>query len=205
MLTCWKVISNMKGSAGVSNFALNYFTKRNIFLGRVDNIQRSQVLWAEPMKKKKRIDPAVVKAREERRKKKLEKQIRRLERNAQQLKPIDECEIPLNITDERDIRKRENVPLPENVLENRAVLQKMWSIYKQDHHLKDIKMLDRIMFSQQKALDQLRLESEEFYQEAIQTDFHLIPFSSQGPVQTPAIDNYEPPDGDYLDISKKWE
>lgn len=56
---------------------------------------------AEPLKKKKRVDPQVVKAREDRRRKKLEKQIRRLERNARQLKPIDELEIPLNLIDER--------------------------------------------------------------------------------------------------------
>lgn len=58
-------------------------------------------LCAEPLKKKKRIDPQVVKAREERRRKKLEKQIRRLEKNARQLKPIDELEVPLVLIDER--------------------------------------------------------------------------------------------------------
>lgn len=55
---------------------------------------------AEPMKKKKKLDPAIVKAREDRRRKKLEKQIRRLEKNARQLKPIDELEVPLNLIDE---------------------------------------------------------------------------------------------------------
>lgn len=51
------------------------------------------------MKKKKRLDPAIIKAREDRRKKKLEKQIRRLEKNARQLKPIDECEVPVYLVD----------------------------------------------------------------------------------------------------------
>ena len=45
------------------------------------------------MKKKKRLDPAILKAREERKKRKIEKQIRRLEKVAQQYKPIDECEV----------------------------------------------------------------------------------------------------------------
>lgn len=61
----------------------------------------SAVLCAEPLKKKKRIDPAIIKAREERRRKKVEKQIRRLEKNARQLKPIDEMEVPLVLIDER--------------------------------------------------------------------------------------------------------
>lgn len=37
-----------------------------------------------------------------------------------------------------------------------------------NEHLADMQMIDRIMYSQQRALDQLRLESEELYQEAIQ-------------------------------------
>lgn len=40
------------------------------------------------------MDPAIIRAREERRKKKLAKQIRRLEKNARQMKPLEECEIP---------------------------------------------------------------------------------------------------------------
>lgn len=52
------------------------------------------------MKKKKKIDPQIVKAREDRRRKRLEKQIRRLEKNARQLKPIDELEVPLDIFDQ---------------------------------------------------------------------------------------------------------
>lgn len=55
---------------------------------------------AEPLKKKKKIDPAIIKAREERRRKKIEKQIRRLQKNARQLKPIEEMEIPLNLLDQ---------------------------------------------------------------------------------------------------------
>ena len=51
------------------------------------------------MKKKKRIDPAILKQREERKKKRLEKQIRRLERHARQLKPIEELEVPLEFID----------------------------------------------------------------------------------------------------------
>lgn len=51
------------------------------------------------MKKKKKMDPAIVKAREDRRRKKLEKQIRRLQKNARQLKPIDELEVSLDLLD----------------------------------------------------------------------------------------------------------
>lgn len=88
--------------------------------------------------------------------------------------------------------------------------------------LSDLQTIDRLGFCQQKALDELRKESEELYQEAIQVsvsdfiqlmpengwlfqfDFHLIPFTSVGPVETPVIENYNVPDGEYQDVSKKW-
>lgn len=54
------------------------------------------------MKKKKKLDPQIVKQREDRRRKKLEKQIRRLERNARQLKPIEELEVPLDLIDQKE-------------------------------------------------------------------------------------------------------
>lgn len=56
------------------------------------------------MRKRKRIDPAVIKARLDRRKRKLEKQIRRLQKNARQMKPIDEIEIPKSLLAPKDRR-----------------------------------------------------------------------------------------------------
>lgn len=68
----------------------------------IKNIQRcsqqqfhmTPVVCAEPLKKKKRLDPAIVKARLDRRKKKIEKQIRRLQKNSRQFKPVEEIERP---------------------------------------------------------------------------------------------------------------
>lgn len=53
-------------------------------------------------------------------------------------------------------------------MEKRHLLLKEWSRYKYKQHLEDTQMLDRIIYSQQRALDELRNESEELYQEAIQ-------------------------------------
>ena len=66
------------------------------------NLQFTPVLFAEPLKKKKKLDPMVVKAREDRRRKKLEKQIRKLEKNSRQLKPIEDLETPLTLIDEKE-------------------------------------------------------------------------------------------------------
>ncbi|XP_060536353.1 large ribosomal subunit protein mL40 [Cylas formicarius] len=166
--------------------------------------QFTPCLLAEPLKKKKRIDPAILKAREERRKKKLERQIRRLEKNTKQYKPIDECEVPLALLDEKTKRQREITLSPE-ILDKRVLLEQKWCSYKREQHLSDLKILDRLLFAQQYALDELRKESETLYQQAIQIDSFLIPYKSNGPTDTPPIENYDQPDGEYQDISKKWE
>lgn len=56
----------------------------------------------EPLKRKKKIDPMIIKMRTERKKRKIEKQIRRLEKLAKQLKPIDEVEIPYKLINEKE-------------------------------------------------------------------------------------------------------
>lgn len=53
-------------------------------------------------------------------------------------------------------------------MEKRIILLKEWARYKHKQYLEDTQMMDRIMYSQQHALDELRKESEELYQEAIQ-------------------------------------
>lgn len=32
----------------------------------------------------------------------------------------------------------------------------------------------------------------------------MMPYKIEGPVETPPIENYQSPDGDYNDVSKKW-
>lgn len=122
-------------------------------------------------------------------------------------------------------RARSLATLSNEVIQQRTTLEKQWSQYKHKEHLADIQMLDRIMYSQQKALDELRKESEELYQEAIQVrhffsysvlignskfainlqiDPTFLPVKMEGPADTPAVKDYDSPDGVYDDISKKW-
>jgi large subunit ribosomal protein L40 len=65
-------------------------------------------------------------------------------------------------------RMREVAVITPAVEEERALLCKEWTRYKSKQHLKDVQMIDRLLFAQQKALDELRQESEELYQAAIQ-------------------------------------
>lgn len=74
-----------------------------------------------------------------------------------------------------------------------------------EENLKDFKILDKVLNAQTKALQELRFESEELYQQAIQPDIGMIPFTSTGPVQTPPLKDYEYIDGDYNNVTKKFE
>lgn len=73
-----------------------------------------------------------------------------------------------------------------------------------EENLKDFKILDRVMDAQTKALQELRFESEELYQQAIQPDMDMIPFVAKGPVHTPPNKDYEYVDGDYHNITKTY-
>lgn len=63
---------------------------------------------------------------------------------------------------------RKSAALSFEETERRATLEKKWANYRRIQHLNDLQLLDRLAFSQQQALDELRNESEELYQEAIQ-------------------------------------
>lgn len=84
-------------------------------------------------------------------------------------------------------------------------MNKKWAHYRYQENLKDFEILDKMMNAQTKALNELRLESEELYQKAIMPDMDLIPFVAKGPVRTPPIKGYEFIDGDYNDVTKKFD
>lgn len=65
-------------------------------------------------------------------------------------------------------------PISEEEMDSRILLQKDWNRYKTKQHLANIQTIDSIFYSQQKALDELRAESEDLYQEAIQVINYLI-------------------------------
>lgn len=71
-------------------------------------------------------------------------------------------------------RLRDIPPLSEEEAESRILLQKEWTKYKTQQYLADAQMIDSMLYSQQRALDELRAESEELYQEAIQVIYYSI-------------------------------
>uniref|UniRef100_A0A2R5LAE5 Large ribosomal subunit protein mL40 n=1 Tax=Ornithodoros turicata TaxID=34597 RepID=A0A2R5LAE5_9ACAR len=164
----------------------------------------SAQLNAEPLKKKKRVDPAVLRMREERRKRKLEKGIRQLKKHGKKLKPIDEMEVPPTLQREISKRRRGAPVLTYETCQERAALQRAWTTYRQQMHRCEASMIERVVAAQSRALEELYNESPELYQAAIQPDHTLLPFCLKAIVETPPIKGYEVPDGLYEDTTKKW-
>lgn len=90
-------------------------------------------------------------------------------------------------------RARPPIALSDETKEYRALLHKDWARYKLEENRELHRICLQIVRSQQKALTELRLESEELYQAAIQPDELLLPITLKGPVHTPPIKNYETP------------
>ncbi|KAI4474296.1 hypothetical protein M0802_015678, partial [Mischocyttarus mexicanus] len=81
---------------------------------------------------------------------------------------------------------------------------KAWSKYKHKQYINDDQIIDRFLSSQEKALKELKAESEELYNEAIQIDLTFLPYLNRGPCCTPPIKDYDSPDGEYKDMTIKY-
>ncbi|XP_022108361.1 39S ribosomal protein L40, mitochondrial-like [Acanthaster planci] len=164
----------------------------------------TQLLCAEPPKKKKRVDPKLEMMRQQRMLKRMRKI--QFKMGDPELKPIEEFRSDKKLLlDER--RKREAPDLTYEEQERRALLQKDWARHKFQEHVAETQRIRDLLKAQEKALRELRAESEELYQQAVQVDQGLFPFEVTGPTYTPPIPGYAKtsPDGEYVDISKQYK
>ncbi|KAK7105752.1 hypothetical protein V1264_017091 [Littorina saxatilis] len=162
-------------------------------------------LWGAPMKKKKKVDPAVLMQRETKRKKKIERQMKRLEKFGRRLKPVDEIDGDPKILSQIRLRRRPPAVLTFEEGERRALLQKQWSRSKLHQHTEEAATLSSLLITQDRALDELKFESEELYNMAIQLDEMLIGTQMKGPTATPPIKGYFAKDGEYIDTTKTYD
>lgn len=110
-----------------------------------------------------------------------------------------------SLSHELDIRQRPIEEYSNDKLEERIVAAKEWSMFKHNEHFFNLQVINDLEYSQQRALNELREVSEDLYQAAIDFDESLLTHQITGPVETPPIENYQSPDGEYIDISKKWD
>ncbi|KAK0045957.1 39S ribosomal protein L40 mitochondrial-like isoform X1 [Biomphalaria pfeifferi] len=193
------VLSALKQTAKLNIITCKFHTQVTPLL-----FQTSQLLWAEPMKKKKRIDPSVIAAREAKKIRRIEKEIKRLTKFGRILKPIEEVEIDNRKYRLALERKR---PLPTLTAEEkdyRDLLIKEWGAYKSYQWHWEAKIMDQLTEAQQEALDELKQESLELYHAALQNDYACVPIEFQGPKETPPKKDYPAPDGEYVDTTRKY-
>ncbi|NXC78248.1 RM40 protein, partial [Anhinga anhinga] len=152
---------------------------------------------AQP-KKKKKVDVR----REQAQKDRLKKRIRKLEKAAPEMIPIEDFVTPLKYSDSNRVRSLP--PLPFEEAERRVLLLKKWCLFKQKQDKAEKNTIQTLVEAQQEALKELRLESEELYQAAIRRDEGLFPFERDGPDYTPPLPGYDPPEGKCVDITKVY-
>ncbi|XP_072034408.1 large ribosomal subunit protein mL40-like [Amphiura filiformis] len=161
-------------------------------------------LSAEPPKKSVRVDPAIDKARKERMVKRLLKVQHKL--GEPDLKPVEEFMYDPRILTEARKRPDPNLMFEEE--ERRALLQKKWNKYRAAIHAEETHQIETAKQSQQRALEELRAESEVLYQKAVEKDFFLFPLEIKGPTHTPPIKGYKERlslDGEYVDKTKQFK
>ncbi|XP_053206044.1 39S ribosomal protein L40, mitochondrial-like [Panonychus citri] len=167
-------------------------------------ISTTASLWAEPMKKKRRIDPILLKLRNERKVKRLEKNILKIERGAKQLKPIVELSLPPHVQKEMEIRTR--ATCDSNAETNFRKLLRLWNVYRTYQSRSEYRCARGLIASQEKALDELKKVSPHLWAQAIGFDQNLIPYIENQTVKTtPANPNYTPPDGHIKETTKEWK
>jgi large subunit ribosomal protein L40 len=68
------------------------------------------------------------------------------------------------------IRKRPSVQLTSEETTHRLMLNRDWAKHKYRQHQQEITFLSRALQSQENALEQLKIESEELYEQALQVN-----------------------------------
>ncbi|XP_023338053.1 39S ribosomal protein L40, mitochondrial [Eurytemora carolleeae] len=169
----------------------------------INNFKLTDVWSGGVTKKKRRTDPGSTKVKDDRRRKRLAKALRKMEKKERQPKPVIELEVPQVLFSESKLRTR-NLQVPEDIREERHYFFKDWALYAQNRHRNEIYELDTKILAQQEALDQLRMESLDLYLAACQFDPDLIPFTARGPTLSPPIKDYIQ-DGDFKDITREYK
>uniref|UniRef100_A0A1I7ZXF6 Large ribosomal subunit protein mL40 n=1 Tax=Steinernema glaseri TaxID=37863 RepID=A0A1I7ZXF6_9BILA len=156
------------------------------------------------MKRQKKMDPEVAKARETRRRKKLEREIRQMQKHSKKPKPVDEMTVDIQSAKNIHDRIREPYIVPEEVADERIIMLKQYTKTRNQLMRADDAWIRERLESQRKALEKLKALSPALYEAAVQPDKQILPLVLNGPALTPPIENYDSPDGDYIDTTRSW-
>lgn len=168
-------------------------------------ISTTAALFAEPMKKKKKTDISLTRMKQERRAKKIEKEIKKMRKTPKQLKPVDEYVLAPQIMKELKARQRKPTEADAVVKDSVDKFSIIWVEYTNQQATLEYRALRRVQQAQAKALEHLKLESRELHRAALEIDELLLPFEDNLIIKdTPPNKNYVRPDGKKSDITKAW-
>ncbi|PAA61105.1 hypothetical protein BOX15_Mlig001891g1 [Macrostomum lignano] len=170
------------------------------------NFHLSVVLPAEPLKKKKRVDPQVELERIRKKTRRIEKEIKRLEQRGRYLKPLDEIEGERHFIKTLDSRERK-LPAPsETEVEQRALLMKEWTRFKWRQLDTECQLLANQRRELYRAMQHLRMLDPSLFELATQPDESLLGLSLSGPLYTlpQSAEVFDAVDGDYRDVTPTY-
>ncbi|XP_069115945.1 large ribosomal subunit protein mL40-like [Argopecten irradians] len=163
------------------------------------------ILTTNPLQKKQAA--AHLNKNRLKKKKNVEKRLAKLDKVAVPIKaPIKEMMITTKLEKEAvKLRKRENSVPPEEFQKDVNIFVSEWELYCKEFSTKQTHLIQSRLRSQQQALAELRLESEDLYQKAIEIDENMYNFKVKRLTETPAVPDFEPVDGEYNDVSIKYD
>lgn len=161
-------------------------------------------VYSTPLRKKKVANPLTTKKQFERKLRRLEREINKLESIDPKLKPILELQLPPQVKKDLDSRKRkEDDQVSHNLLNSYL---KVWSIYRTIETQAELHHIRNAASAQEKALSVLKQDYPHLYKAAIEIDPTLLPFTVVTVKKdTPPVDSYACPDGKEFDITKEWK
>uniref|UniRef100_A0AC35U138 39S ribosomal protein L40, mitochondrial n=1 Tax=Rhabditophanes sp. KR3021 TaxID=114890 RepID=A0AC35U138_9BILA len=156
------------------------------------------------MKRQKRMDPEVAKQRETRRRKKLIREIRQLQKHSKKAKPVEEMTIDVKSAKNIHERYRNTEEVSKKQLLEELAVHKQYNSHQNMLWKGDNDFLRNSLLSQDKALAALKKVSPSLYAEAIRINDSEIKCVFEGPPIRAPITGYEAPDGDFIDITRSW-
>jgi len=180
---------------------LRYLTPRLISR----SISTTSARWGEPPKKKRRIDPAILKMRVERKIRKTEREIERIESEPRQLIPIVEYE--LTNSEIRQLNERPQHTMDQFGLTDTIVrgANRIWSLYRLEESMMESRSISRIEKAQVNVLEKLKVLDRDLYDATLEASDTMIPYRSDHMKrETPANPDFVPPDGIIKDVTKEY-
>lgn len=170
------------------------------------SIQTTSHLNAAPLKKKKQMDATILQNRVERKRRKFQRIIDQLESLEKIKIPLFEYSIEKHILKNQNEYTRKNEEKLREIRSEMERLNQIWSLYKGLENKFDFISLKKVEKTKLETLNELKRLSPFLYENSLKLDDNLFPFEDKQIVkETIANKDYEPGDGQIVNVTKEWK